>query len=283
MGKHRDDIQAIEQYIVYLITECGLSVTLHPLVQESLISFSTLMQFNIHDNSYCSLIKSTQQGRLRCRSQQKKVLERCKKGEFCGSCYAGVLEYVYPITDGTDVIGFVSVSGYPHPDGASHVARAAELLGYSEETARKVYGTLKKTAPPKERVDTLLHPLCRMLELAYRTQSEPCREESLNTRILRHVRQYYYMDLTTEALCERFHCSRSSFSHSFKKETGQSFREYLTALRLEHAKHLLLYSSLRVGEIAFSVGYNDANYFSNIFKKHEGCSPLEYRRSETEN
>ena len=76
MGKHRDDIQAIEQYIVYLITECGLSVTLHPLVQESLISFSTLMQFNIHDNSYCSLIKSTQQGRLRCRSQQKKVLER---------------------------------------------------------------------------------------------------------------------------------------------------------------------------------------------------------------
>ena len=86
-----------------------------------------------------------------------------------------------------------------------------------------------------------------------------------------------------EALCERFHCSRSTFSHTFKKETGRSFRQYLTELRLDYARHLLVYSSLRVGEIAFSIGFSDANYFSNIFKKHEGCSPLEYRRTMTEN
>lgn len=282
MGNFQNDTVMIERYIVYLITECGLSVTLHPLVKESLISFGSLMRFNIHDNSYCSFIKSTKQGQLHCHAQQKKAMKKCENGDFCGVCYAGVFEYVYPITDGSHIIGFISVSGYPHPTGDSYVTRAAELLGYSKETARKFYGTLKKTVPPKERIDTLITPLCRMLELAYRTHTPTAsaEKESLNRRILRYVKQHYYMDITADALCERFHCSRSTFSHTFKKETGRSFRQYLTELRLDYARHLLVYSSLRVGEIAFSIGFNDANYFSNIFKKHEGCSPLEYRRRE---
>lgn len=270
-------IKQIENYILYLITECGLSVTLHPLREESLIAFSSLMQFNIHDNSYCSYIKTVSGGNRLCRKQQKKVLEHCGQDPFCGLCYAGVFEYVYPLFNGEQTMGFISVSGYGCKEGRKRIHAAAEELDCSEKVLQKIYGTLREI-PEKERIDTLLYPLCSMLELAYRKEHKQEKEETLALRVIRYVKQRYASDLTTERLCEKFHCSRSHFSHTFKKETGKTFREYLTETRLEHARRLLRYSGLQVSEIAFSVGFNDANYFSNIFRSHEGCSPMEYRK-----
>lgn len=271
-------IDLIENYIIYLNTACGLSVTLHPMKRESLISFSRLMQFNIHDNSYCSYIKSAQNDRRSCRAEQREIVASCPKEGKGHVCFAGVFEYVYPIFNGEEDIGFISVSGYSCPEGKSAVKATAERLDLSEEALKKIYSSLPQKIPDKTSVDTLILPLCRMLELAYLKEEKSTREESMITRILRYIRQHYSMDLTTEELCARYHCSRSHFSHTFKKETGKSFREYLTALRLEHAKHLLKHSSMRVGEIAFSVGFSDPNYFSNVFRQIEGISPIEYRK-----
>ena len=73
--------------------------------------------------------------------------------------------------------------------------------------------------------------------------------------------------------------SQSHFSTVFAQETGITFTQYLTALRIGKAKELLEATSMRSSEIAFAVGYNDAHYFSYIFKKHTGFTPSEYRRS----
>ncbi len=61
------------------------------------------------------------------------------------------------------------------------------------------------------------------------------------------------------------------------QETGQTFVEYLTAVRLEAAKELLRTSDARMSDIAFDVGYQEPHYFSYLFKKHVGVSPREYR------
>ena len=274
-------IALIEKYIVHLITECGLSVTVHPIERESFVTFSRLMRFNIHDNSYCTQIKSTPDGQRRCLEQQKKVLEKCREGgcEFCGVCHAGVFEYVYPFFDKEGVVGFVSVGGYASASERSRVKHAAKRFGYAEDTLTKAYEALRPSAPDKKRIDVLVLPLCKMLELTYYTQERGTTEEDLIERICRYVRHHYARDLTTKELCETFYCSRSLFSHTFKKKKGMSFREYLTDIRLEYAKRLLRYSSLTVTEISFSVGFNDANYFSNVFRKRVGCSPLRYRKT----
>ena len=70
-----NETQSIESYIAYLIGECGLSITLHPMENESLITFSGLRRFNTHDNAYCSYIKSSKCGREKCLLQQKKVFQ----------------------------------------------------------------------------------------------------------------------------------------------------------------------------------------------------------------
>ncbi len=73
--------------------------------------------------------------------------------------------------------------------------------------------------------------------------------------------------------------SQSHFSTVFAQETGITFTQYLTGLRIAKAKELLEATPMRSSEIAFQVGYNDAHYFSYLFKKHTGLTPSEYRKS----
>lgn len=275
------NIQQIENYIVYLIGECGLSVTLHPMKEEALITFSRLMQFNTHDNAYCATVKSTKCGHSECVLQQEKVFEKMKREQACfsGVCHAGVFEYVYPLRSTDGIIGFISVGGYTSEAESEKVYKAAKRFGCSKAALSKAYSALKPPFPERERIDTLIYPLCEMLELAYIKEEGDGEIESLTKKIIRYVRQCYSTDLKVEDICKLFGCSRSYFSHTFKKETGKGFREYLTDVRLENARRLLALSELNVTEIAFSIGLLNSNYFSNLFKERYGVSPLAYRKS----
>lgn len=72
------------------------------------------------------------------------------------------------------------------------------------------------------------------------------------------------------------------FSTLFRQETGTTFMEYLTDVRLGRAKELLMCTDLRSSEIGYQVGYKDSHYFSYIFKKICGCTPKEYRARKSE-
>jgi two-component system response regulator YesN len=63
----------------------------------------------------------------------------------------------------------------------------------------------------------------------------------------------------------------------FSQEMGETFRDYLIRIRIERAKELLRTTTLKCYEVAYQSGYNDAHYFSHIFKKATGLSPQSYR------
>ena len=65
----------------------------------------------------------------------------------------------------------------------------------------------------------------------------------------------------------------------YAQETGLTFTQYLTALRIGKAKELLEATEMRSSQIAQEVGYNDSHYFSYLFKKTTGMTPSEYRRA----
>ena len=67
----------------------------------------------------------------------------------------------------------------------------------------------------------------------------------------------------------------------FKDITGQIPLHYLTKLRIEKAKHLLMTTNDRVFEISQSVGFNNEYYFNRRFKEHVGISPGQYRRNQS--
>ena len=84
-------------------------------------------------------------------------------------------------------------------------------------------------------------------------------------------------ELTLETMSEQVHVSTAYFSRLFQKETGVTFTAYLTNLRLQQAKHLLLHSELPVYEIAERAGYRNTRYFMKLFKETVGYTPTEFR------
>lgn len=83
--------------------------------------------------------------------------------------------------------------------------------------------------------------------------------------------------LSLESVCTHLHLSVSHFSTLFKQETGCGFVNYLTQVRLTQAAWLLDNTDSAVGEIAQQVGYSEPAYFSYVFKKRYGVSPMKYR------
>lgn len=85
-------------------------------------------------------------------------------------------------------------------------------------------------------------------------------------------------DLSVETVCGDLHVSTLYFSKIFKQETGGTFVNYLTGRRMEEAKKLLLQTDYKSQVIGNMVGYPEPNYFSYVFKKNCGMSPVKYRK-----
>ena len=94
-----------------------------------------------------------------------------------------------------------------------------------------------------------------------------------------YIDSHYSRDLSLDDVSRELNISPYYFSKIFKEEEGVTFIEYLTGIRLSHAKKLLAENKLPVKEICAAVGYQDPNYFSRLFRRSEGVSPTEYRES----
>ncbi|HXD11019.1 MAG TPA: AraC family transcriptional regulator, partial [Anaerolineales bacterium] len=114
--------------------------------------------------------------------------------------------------------------------------------------------------------------------LAYR-DSQPMGQYKSLIRQAQEYIECHYTDaqLSLHVLATQANLSASHFSVVFSQETGKTFKEYLTQVRLQKAKELLRMTALRSADIAYQVGYNDPHYFSSVFKKHTGLSPIEFR------
>ena len=85
-------------------------------------------------------------------------------------------------------------------------------------------------------------------------------------------------EVSLSVLAERFHLNPQYISQLFKNEIGVGFLAYLTNIRMEKAKKLLLSTPLSVAEVAERSGYGDYRVFTKVFKKSEGVTPSQYRR-----
>lgn len=93
-----------------------------------------------------------------------------------------------------------------------------------------------------------------------------------------YIDRHYAEPLTLEEVAEHAGMSPYYFSKLFKEQFGVTFIDYVTNVRIERAKEALVRTDFSLKEICFSVGYNDPNYFSRVFKKQTGWSPSEYRK-----
>lgn len=93
-----------------------------------------------------------------------------------------------------------------------------------------------------------------------------------------YIRDNYKQAITLEDVSEVAGFNSTYFSSLFKKETGKTFLEYLSGVRMEQAKTLLKETNMNVACICEEVGYSDVKYFTKGFTKYTGLKPNEYRK-----
>lgn len=92
------------------------------------------------------------------------------------------------------------------------------------------------------------------------------------------IRISYKENLTLKDFGKKYFVNSAYLGQMFKKQYGESFKDYLNNIRVDKAKELLLNSDMKVNEIASEVGYNDVDYFINRFIARIGCTPARFRK-----
>lgn len=272
-------IEDICRYLDFMIEQGSYYITLHG----DFITIPELIRYNIHLNPYCHHIKTTCGSWEECIKKQCNVLEKCREGEFYGICYAGVGEYVYPVTLAGKVHGFISFGSFK---GRNEKMALEKLRHFATKNHLNTDILLKirddcliEPVPKRCSVDTIIRPLVFMLE-SYLEKTSQLGSDStdLYSSVLRYINTNHTMPLSMKNLAAHYNCSVSTLSHLFKKNCGMSISRYIQKLRIEDAKMLLCHSNIPVTEISYNLGFCNPAYFSEVFKKYTGLSPKEYRK-----
>ncbi|NLG69405.1 MAG: helix-turn-helix transcriptional regulator, partial [Firmicutes bacterium] len=93
----------------------------------------------------------------------------------------------------------------------------------------------------------------------------------------RYIAEHYAEDVTVRDVAAHLQVSESYLMHLLRENVGLTFNECLTAYRMMMAKKMLREGKYRVYEIAERVGYSDPKDFSQVFRKHTGLLPSQYR------
>jgi len=122
----------------------------------------------------------------------------------------------------------------------------------------------------------LLMLLCRYSEKPSIREFDSCDKNIQQAAI--YIRSHYRENLTLQQIADAVYLSPSYLSKRFKEVTGFGIVEYISGVRIREAELLLSGTNKSIVEIADRCGYNDSNYFGDVFKKIVGCSPTQYRK-----
>lgn len=115
----------------------------------------------------------------------------------------------------------------------------------------------------------------RMKELA--------ESDDIISRVETYIQDHFRENINREDVAAIAYITPNYLSKQFRNKKGMNLREYINQIRIEEAKRLLLTTNLSVSEVAGLSGYENISYFSTVFRKHTGMSPIDWRNLEIAN
>lgn len=128
-------------------------------------------------------------------------------------------------------------------------------------------------------MEILIIRLMRNTDLAVQTQPQVISGNSQCAAVRRYIDLHFKEPLTLEQLSEEAHINKYYLSHAFKREYGVSPINYMISRRIDESKYLLAETDLSMSQIAQLLGFSSLSYFSQVFRKIHGSSPMEFRQS----
>src|ERR1017187_1264791 len=246
------------------------------------------LSFGPLDNAFCSLVASTPQGCAACmeteaRARRSAAIKRVPQQLYC---HAGLTVIAVPvIAGGRHVATLLSGQVFRREPTQRDFSLVAKMVGGGpngdwEKKARKAYfETPVVTMDQCQAIIQLLNVFAQYVaDLASRhvialSEAEPTAVASAKQFVQSHAEEA----ITLSQVVQHVNVSRFYFCKLFKKVTGMTLTEYVSRVRVEKAKELLVDPSLRVSEVVYAAGFGSIPRFNSVFKHHVGMPPTEYR------
>jgi AraC-like DNA-binding protein/ligand-binding sensor protein len=239
------------------------------------------------ENPFCKLMATTSKTCSACLQVQEELTE-CPEGKPASvTCFAGLCDTAVPVRMGGDIVGYLQTGqvGLEQPSSGQFTQISKQLIDWGLDVDLKEVeeAYFQSKVLSQEQYDSVvrlltifaqhLSLLCNQLMIHEENVEPP-----MISRAKRYIDEHQDEDISLTDVSKSVNASTFYFCKMFKKATGINFTEYLSRVRVEKAKNLLLNPNARVSEVAYQVGFQSLTHFNRVFRKLTGHSPTEYRR-----
>jgi AraC-like DNA-binding protein/ligand-binding sensor protein len=260
-----------------------------PLTLRPLETWQLAHRHQANENPFCAMMAWANRTCAACLEVQHRAVEGAINGPQTVTCFAGLYDTAVPIKLGEKTIGFLQTGQVAIEEGPSEaqfsritrqiiewgtqidVKQLKEAYFHSKVLSRSQYAGVVR----------LLEIFGQHLSLVANQIALP--EAEAESPLVRRARAYiagHHEDpVSLDEIAKAMHVSRFYFCKMFKKATGLTFTDYLSRIRVEKAKTLLLNPHLRVSEIAYMVGFQSLTHFNRMFRNLTGESPSHFREN----
>lgn len=173
-----------------------------------------------------------------------------------------------------------NIPGFHNARGEPHWRLSSNGMAQVRQTISQLEQESQKSDPAANQMSELLFAQLVMTLKRHRYATDnpsATMQEALLDKLITRLAGSLNKSFVLEKFCEQEQCSERALRQQFRTQTGMTVNHYLRQLRICHAQYLLQHTELMVSEVAMRCGFEDSNYFSVVFNREVGMTPVQWR------
>lgn len=239
-----------------------------------------------NENRFCAMMARKSRSCAACLKVQQELVEAAADQPATVTCPVGMCDSAVPVRLGGKTLGTLQTGQVfrrkPTEAQFKRVAdqSAAWGLDVPPDELKKAYFSTPVLSPAQHdgviKLLTIFAEHVANLSNQLLVQKETAEPPAI-ARARVFIEEHSAEPLSLEQVAKAAHMSTFYFCKMFRKATGVNFTEFVSRVRVEKARNLLLNPNLRISEIAYEVGFQSLTHFNRVFRKLLGQSPTEFR------
>ena len=242
-------------------------------------NFKLLKYENKNNNSYCGLVQCVEKGKIACDHSDISLLKKCKetKQTQMHICHAGLIDIAIPIVYENSIIGYIILGQIKTEKTFASIKHKLANLPIDLDKLKAFYDTLPIL--DEEKISSISNIAIMLAKyILIENLLKPTQTRNLNGAV-DYITKNLNKNISVDDISKNVHISKSNLYKIFHNSFNCTISEFINNKRIELSIDLLIESNYTIDEISNIVGFSSVAYYSRLFKKIKGISPLKFRKT----